>query len=113
MSLIRLETYTNAPIEPCFDLSLSVDLHRHSVAQTHERPVAGVTSGVMKLRDTVTWKTIHFGVKQHLTSKITAYEQPYRFTDEIIQKTFQEITHRHEFVPQSSGTLMIDLFAFR
>jgi len=113
MSLIRLETYINAPIERCFDLSLSVDLHRHSVAQTHERPVAGVTSGVMKLGDTVTWEAIHFGVKQHLTSKITAYERPYRFTDEMVQGAFQEITHRHEFVPQSSGTLMIDLFAFR
>ncbi len=96
-----------------FDLSLSVDLHRHSVAQTHERPVAGVTSGVMKLGDTVTWEAIHFGMKQHLTSKITAYERPYRFTDEMMQGVFQEITHRHAFVPQASGTFMIDLFAFR
>ena len=70
MPLIRLETYINAPIERCFDLSLSVDLHRHSVAYTHERPVAGVTSGVMKLDDTVTWEAIHFGIKQHLTSKM-------------------------------------------
>lgn len=113
MPLIRLETYINAPIERCFDLSLSVDLHRRSVAQTHERPIAGVTSGVMKLGDTVTWEAIHFGIKQHLTSKITAYERPYRFTDEMVQGVFQEITHRHEFVAQSSGTLMIDLFVFR
>jgi hypothetical protein len=48
MALIRLETYINAPIERCFDLSLSVDLHRYSVAHTHERPVAGVTSGILK-----------------------------------------------------------------
>jgi ligand-binding SRPBCC domain-containing protein len=113
MPLIRLETYINAPIERCFDLSLSVDLHRHSVAHTREHPVAGVTSGVMKLGDTVTWEAIHFGIKQHLTSKITACERPYRFTDEMVQGVFQEITHRHEFVAQSSGTLMIDLFAFR
>lgn len=113
MPLIRLETYINAPLERCFDLSLSVDLHRHSVAQTHESPVAGVTSGVMKLGDTVTWEAIHFGIKQHLTSKITAYERPYRFTDEMVQGVFQEIIHKHEFVPLSDGTLMIDLFAFR
>ena len=72
MALIRLETYINAPIERCFDLSLNVDLHRHSVAQTHERPVAGVTSGMMKLGDTMTWEAVHFGIKQHLTSQITA-----------------------------------------
>jgi ligand-binding SRPBCC domain-containing protein len=87
-------------------------LHCHSVAHTHERPIAGVTSGMMKLGDTVTWEAMHFGIKQHLTSKITAYERPYRFTDEMIQGAFQEMTHIHEFVPQSPGTLMIDLFTF-
>ena len=113
MPLIRLETYIDAPLERCFDLSLSVDLHHHSVAHTHERPVAGVTSGVMKLGDTVTWEAVHFGVKQHLTSKITAYERPYRFTDEMVRGVFREMTHLHEFVLQPTGTLMIDLFAFR
>jgi ligand-binding SRPBCC domain-containing protein len=112
MALIRMETYINAPIERCFDLSLSVDLHRHSVAHTQERPVAGVTSGIMKLGDTVTWEAVHFGIKQHLTSQITAYERPYRFTDEMLKGAFHDITHFHEFVPKLPGTLMIDLFEF-
>jgi ligand-binding SRPBCC domain-containing protein len=113
MPTIRLETFIAAPPERCFDVSLSIDVHRHSVAHTSERPVAGVTSGMMKLADTVTWEAVHFGIKQHLTTKITAYERPYRFTDEMIQGAFQEITHLHEFIPQPSGTLMIDLFTFR
>jgi ligand-binding SRPBCC domain-containing protein len=113
MPTIRLEMFIDSSLERCFDLSLSVDLHRHSVAHTHERPIAGVTSGVMKLGDTVTWEAVHFGLKQHLTSKITTYERPYRFTDEMIRGAFQEITHIHEFVSQSPGTLMIDLFTFR
>ena len=112
MALIRLETHIDASVERCFDLSLSVDLHRHSVAHTRERPVAGVTSGIMKLGDTVTWEAVHFGIKQHLTTQITAYERPYRFTDEMIKGIFQEITHHHKFVPQSQATLMIDLFTF-
>lgn len=113
MPTIRIETFINAPLERCFDLSLNVDLHRHSVAHTHERPIAGVTSGVMKLGDTVTWEAVHFGIKQHLSTKITAYERPYRFTDEMIQGVFQEMVHLHEFIPQTPGTLMIDLFTFR
>src|SRR3984893_4518275 len=113
MPTIRLETSIDASLEQCFDLSLSVDVHRHSVAHTHERPIAGVTSGMMKLGDTVTWEAVHFVIKQHLTSKITTYERPYRFTDEMIRGAFQEITHIHEFVPQPPGTLMIDLFTFR
>src|SRR5258708_17240393 len=67
----------------------------------------------MKLGDSVTMEALHYGFNQHLSLKISAYERPYRFTDEMVQGVFQEITHRHEFVPQSSGTLMIDLFAFR
>lgn len=113
MSTIRLETMIAASPERCFDLSLSVDLHRHSVAHTHERPIAGVTSGVMRLGDTVTWEAVHFGVKQLLTTKITAYDRPDYFVDEMILGIFQEMKHHHAFIPQPAGTLMIDTFTFR
>jgi ligand-binding SRPBCC domain-containing protein len=113
MPTIHLETYIEATPERCFDLSLNVDLHSLSTAQTHERPIAGVMTGEMKLGDTVTWEAIHFGVKQHLTSKITSYDRPRRFVDEMVQGAFQEMKHLHEFVPQTPGTLMIDQFMFR
>lgn len=113
MPTIRLETYIEAPAERCYDLSLNVDLHQRSMAHTRERPVAGVTSGVMTLGDTVTWEAVHFGIKQHLTSRITAAERPYRFVDEMVRGAFQELKHIHEFIPQPSGTLMVDIFTFR
>jgi ligand-binding SRPBCC domain-containing protein len=113
MPTIYLETYINAPIERCFDLALSVDLHQHSVMHTQERAVAGRTSGVMRLGDTVTWEAVHFGIKQRLTTKITAYDRPFRFTDEMLRGAFHELTHLHEFAPQTSGVLMVDHFSFR
>ena len=113
MPTIRLETVIAAAPERCFDLSLSVDLHRRSVAHTHERPIAGVTAGVMRIGDTVTWEAVHFGIKQHLTTKITAYARPQYFIDEMTQGIFQELKHLHTFVPQPVGTLMIDTFSFR
>lgn len=113
MPTIRLMTYVKAPVERCFDLSLNVDLHRHSVAHTRERPVAGITRGTMKLGDTVTWEAVHFGVKQHLTTQITAYDRPHSFTDEMIRGVFHGMKHIHEFAAQPPGTLMIDLFSFR
>lgn len=113
MPTIRLETFIEAAVERCFDLSLNVDMHQQSVAHTHERPIAGVTTGMMKLGDTVTWEAVHFGIKQHLTSKITAYERPTSFTDEMLRGIFQEMKHVHEFVPQANGTLMTDIFEFR
>ena len=113
MPTIHLETLIVASPERCFDLSLSVDLHRHSVAHTRERPIAGVASGIMRLGDTVTWEAVHFGVKQHLTTKITAYERPRYFIDEMIQGIFRELKHHHAFIPEPAGTLMIDTFTFR
>jgi ligand-binding SRPBCC domain-containing protein len=113
MPIIDLETYIEAPIERCFDLALSVDLHQHSVAHTQECPVAGVTSGVMRLGDTVTWEAVHFGVRQRLTTQITAYERPFRFTDEMLRGAFRHLKHLHEFLPQSPGVLMVDHFDFQ
>jgi ligand-binding SRPBCC domain-containing protein len=67
----------------------------------------------MRLGDTVTWEAVHFGIKQHLTTTITAYERPQYFIDEMTRGIFQELKHHHAFVPQASGTLMIDTFTFR
>jgi ligand-binding SRPBCC domain-containing protein len=113
MPTFRLETYIDAPPERCFDLSLNVDLHAQSQAHAQERPIAGVLAGEMHLGDTVTWEAVHFGIKQHLTSQITVYERPTRFTDEMVAGIFRELRHTHVFVPQPHGTLMIDEFTFR
>lgn len=82
MRPIRLETVISAPPAACFDLSLSVDAHTGSMAASGERAVAGVTSGVMKLGDTVTWRARHFGIAFRMTSAITEYQRPARFVDE-------------------------------
>jgi ligand-binding SRPBCC domain-containing protein len=114
MPTIYLETSIFALPERCFDLAISVDLHQHSMTWTRERAIAGVTSGLMGLGDTVTWEAVHFGIKQYLTSRITELERPSRFVDEQIQGIFQEMRHVHEFVPQADGgTLMRDIFMFR
>lgn len=114
MPIISLETTIQARPSRCFELALSVDLHQHSMAQTRERAVAGVTSGPMALGDTVTWEAIHFGIRQHLTTKITELEYPSRFVDEQIQGIFHSLRHVHEFFPLADGcTLMRDIFVFR
>jgi ligand-binding SRPBCC domain-containing protein len=113
MPIITLETYIQAPAERCFDLSLNVDLHSSSMRHTQERAIAGVTSGMLRLHDTVTWEAVHFGIKQHLTSQITLLERPHRFIDEMMQGAFKELKHMHQFVPQENGTLMIDRLEFK
>lgn len=44
MPELVLTTEITAPIEECFDLSLSVDAHTNSMERSGERIVAGVTT---------------------------------------------------------------------
>ena len=44
-----------APISVVFDLSRSIDLHKISTQQTKEEDIPGVTSGLIKKGEWVTW----------------------------------------------------------
>jgi ligand-binding SRPBCC domain-containing protein len=109
MPTLHLETFIAAPAEVCFDLCLNVEMHERA---GHGRAVAGITSGQMKLGDTVTWEAVHFLVQQRLTSKIVAYERPRMFVDEMQRGAFARWRHTHRFVEQQGGTLMIDDVSF-
>ena len=114
MRTISIETTIAAPVVACFDLSLSVDAHTNSMAKSGERAVAGVTSGVMKLGDSVTWQARHFGISFRMTSAITEYERPERFVDEQRRGPFQRWWHEHTFtVLAPDRTLMVDRVEFR
>ncbi|MGZ3884237.1 MAG: SRPBCC family protein [Bacteroidia bacterium] len=112
MAVITLTTFIEAPADRCFLLSLSVDLHTGSTAQTGEKAIAGVTHGIMKLYDTVTWEARHFGVVQRLTSKITEYERPLFFVDEMEKGIFKKLHHLHSYKEENGGTTMTDVFEF-
>ena len=105
MPRIHLETFVAAPAEICFDLCLNVGFHERA---GHGRAVAGVTSGQLRLGDTVTWEATHFLVRQRLTSKIVACERPRTFTDEMQRGAFGHWRHTHTFTEQSGGTLVTD-----
>ena len=113
MPQIVLETLIHATPERCFDLSIDVDVHQASVGNTGERAVGGVTSGPMHLGDEVTWEERHLGKVRRLTSKITEYDRPHRFVDEMVRGAFKSFRHEHRFVPDSEGTRMSDRFEYR
>lgn len=111
-AIIHLTTHINAPINKCFELSISVDVHQQSTGNTREKAIAGITSGMMELNDTVTWEAVHFGVKQKLTSKITKYQYPFYFVDEMVSGAFKKIYHQHVFTESGNTTTMTDIFEY-
>jgi ligand-binding SRPBCC domain-containing protein len=102
----------SAPIERVFDLSRSIDLHVESTSQTGEKAIAGVTSGLIELDQTVTWKARHFGIWQTLTSKITKFDRPNSFQDCMVSGAFRYFTHDHIFSYANNTTLITDRFEF-
>lgn len=112
MPIIKLETEINAPIERVFDLARSIDLHKDSMSKYDERAVAGRTSGLIEMDETVTWEATHFYVRQNLTSKITAFDRPRYFRDSMVSGAFARFDHDHYFEVTDGGTLIKDAFDF-
>lgn len=112
MPKIELQTKIKAEKRIVFDLSRSIDLHKISTKHTNEKAIAGRMSGLIELNESVTWKAKHFGVTQKLTSKITEFEKPNYFTDEMVEGAFKKFRHEHHFSSFENGTLMIDIFDY-
>jgi ligand-binding SRPBCC domain-containing protein len=112
MPKIQLSTLINAPIERCFDLARSIDLHMESTKQTGEQAIAGRTSGLIELGESVTWRAKHFGIWQTLSSKITQFDYPNSFTDEMVYGAFKRFKHQHLFYTVDGQTMMKDVFDF-
>jgi ligand-binding SRPBCC domain-containing protein len=112
MPTIRMLTFINAPIDRCFDLARSIDLHKLSTAGTDEEAIAGVTSGLIGGGELVTWRARHLGITQTLTSKITQFRRPHHFRDEMVKGAFKLIQHDHLFEESGGGTNMRDHFYF-
>jgi ligand-binding SRPBCC domain-containing protein len=112
MPVIELHTEINAPIKRCFDLSRSIDLHLISTKHTGETAIAGKTSGLIDLNETVTWRAKHFFVWQTLTSKVVELNSPHFFADEMIDGAFKSFRHEHYFFFVDDKTIMRDVFMF-
>lgn len=112
MTKIELSTLVDAPVTVCFDLARNIDLHINSMGQTGEQAIAGRTSGLIALGETVTWRAKHFGIWQTLTSKITEFDYPNSFTDEMVEGAFKSFRHEHLFIGINDRTMMKDIFLF-
>ena len=112
MPKIELTTEIDATIDICFDLARSIDLHQLSMFNTNEKAIGGKTSGLIGLNEFVTWEATHFGLKQKLTSRITAYDRPNYFVDEQVKGAFRSIYHKHFFEQHTDKVIMKDLFEF-
>jgi ligand-binding SRPBCC domain-containing protein len=112
MPIIQITTHIKANRKLVFDLSRSLDLHKISTQKSNETAIAGKTSGLIELHESVTWRAKHFGVYQTLSSRITEFNSPEFFTDEMVSGAFKSFKHQHIFEKNGEETLMKDIFDF-
>lgn len=113
MGFVRVETFLPARPTVCFDLARNTDVHMETTSGSGERVVSGPGRPLLELGDEVTFEARHFGIRQRLTARITAFDPPHSFTDEMIRGAFRSLLHRHLFEDANGGTKMIDELTFR
>src|SRR5437870_13888171 len=108
MPVIELTTVIRAPRERVFDLARSIDAHQDSTGGTDERAVAGVTKGLIGMDGEVTWEARHFGVRQRLTVRVTAFDRPRHLRDVMTSRAVTSMVHDLAFAEHPAGTLASD-----
>lgn len=110
MTQVEVVTLIEAPIEVVFDAARDMSLHSQALEWTGERIVSGPT--ILNLGDEITFEGKHFGVRQRLTARITEFERPRRFVDEMVKGAFKSVYHEHLFEENGQGTRMTDRLRF-
>ncbi|SFZ92811.1 hypothetical protein SAMN05428642_1021013 [Flaviramulus basaltis] len=112
MPTIEIKTEINSDLNTCFDLARNIDFHQESLKHSNEKAIAGKMTGLIELGEWVSWEAKHLGFVQHLTSKITEFEAPNYFVDEMVFGAFKSFRHEHHFLESENRTVMIDVFYF-
>ena len=107
-STFTIVTESRVPVDRLFDVSLSIDAHVASMADSRERAIGGVVRGSIGLGETVTWRARHFGFWFTMTSRITELDRPRRFVDEQVRGPFRTFRHEHLFAEVGERTRMTD-----
>ncbi|MEX0151712.1 SRPBCC family protein [Microbacterium sp. LMI1-1-1.1] len=108
-SRFTLVTDIDAPPAAVFDLARNIGAHVASMTPSGESAIGGVTTGLIRLGEEVTFRARHFGVWFTMTARIVEMTPPERFVDEQTRGPFRRFRHEHRFEPSpSGGTTMTD-----
>ncbi|OXB09975.1 cell division protein [Flavobacterium plurextorum] len=108
MATINLTTKIKAPKQIVFNASRNIDIHQQSASPSKEKAISGVTSGLINLNETVTWRGRHFGFYLTHKSRITAMNLYDYFVDEMEKGKFKSFKHEHFFEEENGITIMKD-----
>jgi ligand-binding SRPBCC domain-containing protein len=113
MTTINLSTKIKTHKQVIFDLSRNIDIHKLSTAKSNETAIDGLTSGLINIGETVTWRGKHFGFYLTHKSIISAMNLYDYFVDEMVEGKFKSFKHEHSFIDGNGFVLMIDKIQYQ
>ena len=108
MTTITLTTKIKASKQIVFHASRNIDIHQQSASKSNEKAIDGITSGLINLNETVTWRGKHFGFYITHKSRITIINLHDYFVDEMERGKFKSFKHEHFFEEENGFTTMKD-----
>ncbi len=103
----------DAPMERCFTLATSIDLHlAAAAAQTRKQPADEATSGLMSEGETLQWQGRPFGRTRIHSSRIDGWRPFSYFREVMVEGSFALFEHEHHFALMDDGTRMRDEIRF-
>lgn len=76
--------------------------------------VGGRRGGQIRAGETVTWRLWQFGIPIRHTSRISEYEPPQWFVDEMVSGVLAAFRHEHRFLRRpGGGCTMLDTVTYR
>lgn len=112
MTQIKITTIINASIEIVFDNCRNIDIHQYSANNTNEKAIAGRTTGLIEIGETVTWKGKHFGFYIQHESNISEMDFPNYFVDKQLKGLFKSFKHEHIFEQKENQIIMTDILDY-
>jgi hypothetical protein len=100
----------NAPMERCFDLARSVDVHVASSVPLNGRAEAGRTIGPSELNDETTWSARFFGIRFRVTTRTLICDRPRVFHEKIVSGLPRRFEHHYSFESIGERSRMTDRF---
>lgn len=104
METIHLTTWMDAPVERCFQLFRSIELHVASASSTQEEAIGGVTSGLIAEGETVTLQGRHLLLRRKHVTRIDAMRPCVYFREVMVAGSFRHFEHEHHFATKNDGT---------
>ena len=94
---IEEKILVSAPIERCFDLVRSIDLHEEKSFAIGAVAKAGKTKGLSELGDNTIWSGKFLGVRSSMNIVVTEVTKHSKFCEEMVSGVPKTFSHEYTF----------------